>query len=165
MAVSSSTPKLVLLSLISLSLLATLAFAHDHVSIVGYSPDDLKSTTGLINLFESWMTKHGKNYKSVGETLHKFEVFKDNVKYIEKRNKVVNYWLGLNEFSDLSFEEFKSMYTGLEEEVEFPSQNTEEEFIYKDIVDLPKSIDWRTKGAVTPVKNQGRCGKYIYIDH
>ena len=163
MAISSSTPKLVLFSLFSLSLLATLAFAHDF-SIVGYSPDDLNSNSGLINLFETWMTKHAKNYNSVGETLRKFEVFKDNVKYIDERNKkIVNYWLGLNEFSDLSFEEFKSMYTGLEEDQvnELLSQNsTEEEFIYKDFVDLPVSIDWRSKGAVTPVKNQGSCGNY-----
>ncbi|KAJ4717384.1 Cysteine proteinase, partial [Melia azedarach] len=41
-----------------------------------------------------------KNYKTVEEKLHRFEIFADNLKYIDERNKEIrSYWLGLNEFS------------------------------------------------------------------
>ncbi|CAK9156270.1 unnamed protein product [Ilex paraguariensis] len=78
-----------------------------------------------------------------------FEIFKDSS----------NYLLGLNEYEDLSHEEFKIMYLGLK--VEFPKRRgSPEEFTYREVVDLPKSVDWRRKKvAVTPVKNQGSCGR------
>ncbi|KAK9087390.1 hypothetical protein Syun_029784 [Stephania yunnanensis] len=106
--------KITLLSLsLSLSLLVCSALAS-HFSIVGYSPEDLTSIDKLINLFESWMAKHGKSYESIEEKLHGFEVFKDNLEHIDETDKKVSsYWLGLNEFADLSHEEFKERYLGL----------------------------------------------------
>ncbi|KAK9270241.1 hypothetical protein L1049_025818 [Liquidambar formosana] len=141
----------------SISLFACASFARDF-SIVGYSPEDLTSIDKLIDLFESWMSKHGKTYESLQEKLHRFEVFKDNLKHIDETNKEVsNYWLGLNEFADLGHEEFKKMYIGLK--VELPKRRESlKEFSYEDVADLPKSVDWRKKGAVTRVKNQGSCG-------
>ena len=140
------------------SLLACSSLAREF-SIVGYSPDDLTTIDKHIDLFESWMAKHGKVYRSLEEKLHRFEVFRDNLKHIDERNKKIsNYWLGLNEFADLSHEEFKNMYIGLK--VESPRRSgSNEDFTYRDVVYLPKSVDWRKKGAVTSVKNQGSCGK------
>ncbi|KAL5713737.1 Cysteine protease xcp1 [Ranunculus cassubicifolius] len=147
--------KIFLLSL-SMSLLVCYSLP-DEFSIVGYSPEDLTCIDKLINLFESWMSKHGKSYESIEEKLHRFELFKENLKHIDETNKkVTSYWLGLNEFADMSHEEFKSKYLGLKSEVHDRDESAKE-FRYKDVVDLPKAVDWRKKGAVTPVKNQGAC--------
>ncbi|KAL5144287.1 Cysteine protease XCP2 [Glycine soja] len=151
-----STSKALLVLACSFCLFASLTFGRDF-SIVGYSSEDLKSMDKLIELFESWISRHGKIYQSIEEKLHRFEIFKDNLKHIDERNKVVsNYWLGLNEFADLSHQEFKNKYLGLK--VDYSRRReSPEEFTYKD-VELPKSVDWRKKGAVTQVKNQGSCG-------
>lgn len=125
---------------------------------MGYSSEDLESMDNLILLFESWISKHGKIYESIEEKLLRFEIFKDNLKHIDEKNKVVsNYWLGLNEFADLSHQEFKNKYLGLKVDSS-KTRESPEEFTYRDVY-LPKSVDWRKKGAVTPVKNQGSCGK------
>ncbi|PWA46245.1 Cysteine peptidase, asparagine active site-containing protein [Artemisia annua] len=140
------------------ALLSFSALAHEY-SIVGYTPEDLTCIDKVINLFESWVSKHGKFYDSLEEKLHRLEIFKDNLKHIDETNKKVsNYWLGLNEFADLSHEEFKNKFLGLKGELPEKREESSEEFTYRDFVDLPKSVDWRKKGAVAPVKNQGSCG-------
>ncbi|KAK4848501.1 hypothetical protein QYF36_013885 [Acer negundo] len=159
MAVFSNS-KLFLLASLSVSLFVCSSLAHDDdFSIVGYSPEHLTSMDKLIELFELWMSKHGKTYKCIEEKLHRFEVFRDNLKHIDERNKEVSsYWLGLNEFADLSHEEFKNKYFGLKPEFPRRRQSSSGEFSYRDVEALPKSVDWRKKGAVTSVKNQGQCG-------
>ncbi|ESQ46395.1 hypothetical protein EUTSA_v10000553mg [Eutrema salsugineum] len=127
---SPSLTKLSLLVAISASALLCSALPRDF-SIIGYTPEHLTSTDNLLELFESWMSEHSKAYQSVEEKVHRFE----------RNNEISSYWLGLNEFADLTREEFKGKY--------------------KDVTDLPKSVDWRKKGAVTPVKNQGSCGNLL----
>ncbi|KAJ4717317.1 Cysteine proteinase [Melia azedarach] len=164
-------PKILLLSLFSLIIfLLTICSAtsstlvHDF-SIVGYSPEHLTSLEKLLELFESWRSEHGKKYRSIKDELHRFEIFVDNLQYIDQRNKEVRgYWLGLNDFSDLSHEEFKNNYLGLIPEFSSRINNMRTktysygEFRYKNVKDLPKAVDWRDRGAVTEVKAQGQCG-------
>ncbi|KAL3618399.1 hypothetical protein CASFOL_038720 [Castilleja foliolosa] len=159
----SSLSKLCLLVTFMLLLLSfiTTIYARELLD-VGYSPQDLESTDGLNNLFESWIEKHGKTYNSVEEKLHRFEIFKDNLKHIDERNKNINdYWLGLNGLSDLSHEEFKNTRLGLtidQSMIMSKYESTDQEFMYKDVKELPESVDWRNNGSVTQVKRQGKCG-------
>ncbi|RZC45782.1 hypothetical protein C5167_038734 [Papaver somniferum] len=146
---------------LSLSLLLVCCTLARDFSIVGYSSDDLTSVDKLIDRFESWMSKHGKAYRSIEEKVHRFEVFKDNLKHIDERNKLSDssYWLGLNEFADLSHEEFKQKYLGLKIDNQIPRKRNESpSSSARDVADVPKSVDWRKKGAVTHVKDQGDCG-------
>jgi xylem cysteine proteinase len=138
-------------------LAAAEALPHADFSIVGYAPEDLDNHDRLIKLFEEWVSKYRRAYASFEEKLHRFEVFKDNLKHIDEINKKVSsYWLGLNGFADLTHEEFKASYLGLRREA--PNDDrTASSFRYGG-GEVPKSVDWRKKGVVTEVKNQGQCG-------
>lgn len=75
------------------------------------------------------------------------------MEFIKKFNKEANhtYKLGLNEFSDLTDEEFTMFHTGYNPTSSFKNSS----FQYENLTDVPPSIDWRNEEAVTPVKFQG----------
>lgn len=69
------------------------------------------------------------------------------------------YEKGINQFTDMTDTEFRQ-YLGLRGNGKAFSglQQQEAPVFHKRVADLPESIDWREKGVVTPVKNQGQCG-------
>jgi xylem cysteine proteinase len=125
----------------------------------GYSPEDLLSEDRTMSLYESWLVKHNKVYDLAEEKQQRFEIFGDNLRYIDEVNQQnLSYWLGLNAFADMSHDEFKSTSLGYIPHISTQPTGTRKAFRYENVSDLPRSIDWRTKGAVTGVKNQGQCG-------
>merc|ERR1712151_214297 len=68
--------------------------------------------------------------------------------------KQLTYLLGVNEFSDMPADEFSAKMFGFKP-VDAPAVLTVHEYRGEA---LASSVDWRTSGAVTPVKNQGQCG-------
>lgn len=125
-------------------------------------PTDVGKDQLLAGQFAAWAHKHGKVYSAAEERAHRFLVWKDNLEYIQRHSeKNLSYWLGLTKFADLTNEEFRRQYTGTRIDRSRrlkKGRNATGSFRYANS-EAPKFIDWREKGAVTSVKDQGSCGK------
>jgi len=110
--------------------------------------------TNYEGIFRNWMFNNAKTYESK-EFQARFEIFKRNVMYIETHNKMnLSFTLSINKFADLHVTEFNKIYKGLTKNVDrLPKLDTGVR-----VPNLPSNFDWRTKNAVTGVKNQGQCG-------
>lgn len=111
--------------------------------------------------FQAFLSHHGKQY-SGEEYSKRFEIFRDNLSFIRIHNAQAKDWiLGVNQFADLSFTEFKARYTPLEFTDKKIKKISE---IQVGVEGIPSSVDWRAKGAVSPVKNEGACfgGSYAF---
>jgi len=113
---------------------------------------------------EQWMTRYGKVYKDPQEREKRFRIFKENVNYIEAFNNAANkrYKLAINQFADLTNEEFIAPRNRFKGHMCSSIIRTTT-FKYENVTAVPSTVDWRQKGAVTPIKDQGQCGKCMII--
>ncbi|XP_010052203.2 senescence-specific cysteine protease SAG12 [Eucalyptus grandis] len=115
----------------------------------------------LLKQHEEWMAIHGRIYKDAVEKAKRYEIFKENVKHINAFNngKDKGYKLAVNKFADLTNEEFRASYTGYKRRpTRVLSSVDVKPFKYANFTAIPAALDWRTKKAVTSVKDQGVCG-------
>jgi C1A family cysteine protease len=104
--------------------------------------------------FENYKKKFNKNY-SPNEEKYRYNVFVENLNKIEQINNRGETWTaGVNQFTDLTHEEFASQFRPLP----MPERKIEYTQPVNDVGSLPKQWDWRTQGAVVPIKDQGQCG-------
>jgi len=109
--------------------------------------------------FSAFLDKYHKRYSTINEFSNRFEIFKKN--YLEilfhNADHNHNFTLGINQFTDLTQEEFKAQYLG-----GFKHQGEIGSFGCKsyssDALGVPGSVDWRQKGVVNAVRDQGQCG-------
>jgi|Transcript_42876 C1A family cysteine protease len=132
------------------------------------NPNDIASDADFA-AFKNFIDKYrgGLGYGSEAETIGRFNAFKANLHLAEKRNARAALQArpglkrerhGITQFMDLTPQEFKTKYTGLR-----PTKNktagTMKIHPHADrIAAIAQSIDWNSKGALTPIKNQGQCG-------
>jgi cathepsin L len=105
--------------------------------------------------FTAYMHKYGKSYAH-DEFQHRYRVFKSNLDYINSFNARKNgVTLAVNHMADLTNQEYRKIYLGLK----VPANYVHVAGPKTITVTAPSDTwDWRTKGAVTPIKNQEQCG-------
>ena len=115
-------------------------------------------------MYDQWMARHGKAASNaLGEHDRRFRAFWDNLRFVDADNARAGargYRLGMNRFADLTNAEFRAAYLSAgARNATAAAATTGERYRYDGVEALPEFVDWRQKGAVAPVKNQGQCGK------
>lgn len=129
--------------------IGVIANTYDHV-LAGEDPQ-------VVAKWNDFLSRYNKLYSSESEYSLRYLIFKQNldvIAEIQAGDPSATY--GITKFADMSQEEFKTTVLG------FKGTEADREkaglYKYEKRIEAPDSFDWRDKGAVTPVKNQGMCG-------
>ncbi|CAO2173927.1 unnamed protein product [Urochloa humidicola] len=178
MAASKLFLPYVLLLLAAVSLNGCLSATAPH-SLTDGGVGDNNVDVMMMSRFQKWKAEHNKSYATAEEERHRFQVYANNVRYIESTNADaeaagLTYELGETAYTDLTNDEFMALYmvprqsqlaadddgydvamiTTRAGEVD----GTGHALLYTNMSAAPKGVDWREKDAVTPAKNQFSCG-------
>jgi len=106
-----------------------------------------------------WKQTHGKLYADDGEERVRYVVWQENMKKIVEFNLMnEGVELGMNHLGDMTNDEFRMHMNGYMGKEIFNKSSEGSTFLPPSGVKIADTVDWRTKGYVTPVKNQGQCG-------
>jgi len=102
--------------------------------------------------FVSWMREHNRAYETY-EFFHRYNTFKENMDFVHSWNsKNSGTVVGLNALADLTNAEYQKIYLGTH--IQYDGVMVSE----APAIPLAATVDWRTSGAVTGIKDQGQCG-------
>lgn len=102
--------------------------------------------------------KYRKDYSVIVDESVRQQTWDSNRRRVEafnsKRDR--SYVQRLNQFGDLTYQEFESIYLGTRSDLKSVNvRRKRSDMVY---ADLPSSFDWRSRNKVTEVKSQGDCG-------
>jgi len=135
------------------------------LSIFIYAVNSITFIDLVLEEWETWKQTHSKAYESHTEEKFRLKIFMENKGKVERHNRQAqkgkhSFTLSMNKYGDLLNHEFRTLLNGYKQR----PVNATKPFLGATFLKnphfekLPKKVDWRKLGAVTPVKDQGRCG-------
>ena len=117
----------------------------------------------LDSYWNQFKAHHGKKYSNGEEEAKRRLIFESNVKYINQHNMEADvgkhsYWLKMNKYGDMTAQEFVRTMNGFNMTRTMKKSANSPRFLAPLNSKVPDSVDWRTQGYVTPIKDQGQCG-------
>jgi len=109
-----------------------------------------------------WKELHGKRYFDAEEHVRR-ATWEASLKLVQDHNILADlgehtYWLKMNKFADMTSAEFTKTMNGYNMTMKGQRTQDRHAFVRNPDVKLPDTVDWRDKGYVTDVKDQGQCG-------
>jgi len=118
-----------------------------------------------LKVFGEWSEAFDRKYANTEEEAERYLIWLDNLHTIADYNSQdLTFKLRLNQFGDMTKDEFRqyvhgdlgSCFNPLRTDKMYVIGGDDSDYLHP--VNAPASVDWTTKGVVTPVKNQGQCG-------
>ncbi|KAJ6224293.1 hypothetical protein RDWZM_002838 [Blomia tropicalis] len=110
--------------------------------------------------FNQFKIDYSRVYENELDEIERKQIFKRNLEFIRQHNLEASlgehsYLVGVNQFADLTNEEFRRKFIVNKKSFEHFSLNLHTD---NSVESVPTSIDWVAKGVVSPVIDQGECG-------
>ncbi|XP_029022261.1 cathepsin S, ortholog 1 [Betta splendens] len=118
-------------------------------------------SSDLNKVWGKWKIQHDKNYDNQTEAAFRRAAWEKSLHLVLRHNQEASegthsFTLGLNHLADMTTEEINEKLNGLKVDELFHFRND----TFKEVSgsSLPRQVDWRTSGLVSPVQDQGLCG-------
>jgi cathepsin L len=111
--------------------------------------------------WKTWKDTNNKRYSDVEEYARRI-IWESNLKKVVEHNLkadlgIHTYWLEMNKFADMTVAEFSKKTNRYNAARHVEDSQNYRTFTFNPKVKVPDTVDWRTKGYVTPVKTQADC--------
>ncbi|XP_075994397.1 cathepsin K-like [Genypterus blacodes] len=112
--------------------------------------------------WEEWKITHKREYNGLNEDSIRHAVWEKNARMVQAHNQEAalgmhSFELGMNHLADMTSEEIVAKLTGLLVPSN-PDPRSSTRGQNGHVSAMPTGVDYRTKGMVTSVKDQGSCG-------